>query len=457
MSDSASRIPSTAPPRPQHHVVIIGGGFGGLAAARALAKADVRITLIDRRNHHLFQPLLYQVATGGLSAAEIAMPIRKILRSQENVTVLLAEARRVDVASRRVVLDEGALDYDSLVIATGASHAYFGHEEWAALAPGLKSIEDAFEMRRRVFFAFEAAERTDDEVARRAWLTFVVVGAGATGVELAGTLAEIARRTLVDDFRRIETNKAHVILVEGMGRVLGAFPPDLSEDARQQLVELGVDVWLDKRVEDITPQGVQIGETFVPAKTVLWAAGVRGSSLGRTLGTPLRKNGQVEVLPDLSIPGHPEVFVIGDLAYLEIDGKPAPGLAQNAIQGGQAVAETIEGALTGQPSRPYRYRDLGIMATIGRSAAVAQIGKLKLTGFLAWLAWVFVHIMTLVGFRNRVITAITWVWAYFTFQRGGRLILETPANTEQRLLRGQSWPRTGSPGEGSGPPGKSDV
>lgn len=431
------------------HVVIIGGGFGGLAAARALAKASVRITLLDRRNHHLFQPLLYQVATGGLSAAEIATPIRKIVRNQENVTVLLAEARRIDTEQRRIDLDEGSITYDFLVVATGASHAYFGHEEWSVLAPGLKSIEDAFEIRRRVFLAFEAAERTEDEVARKAWLTFVVVGAGATGVELAGTLAEIARNTLVGDFRRIETNKARVILVEGAGRVLGAFPPDLAEDARLQLVELGVDVWLSKTVTAVTAEGVSVGGETVPAKTVLWAAGVRGSSLGRTLGAPLTKNGQVMVGPDLSIPGHPEVFVIGDLAWLEIDGKPAPGLAQNALQGGRVAAENIERALAGQPPVAYRYKDLGIMATIGRSAAVAQIGALKLRGFIAWLAWVFVHILTLVGFRNRVITAITWIWAYFTFQRGGRLILETAAHTEQKLLRGQSWPRIEPPNDSS--------
>ncbi len=428
------------------HVVIIGGGFGGLATARALAKAAVRVTLLDRRNHHLFQPLLYQVATGGLSAAEIATPIRKILRDQENVTVLLAEARRIDVERKRVVLDQGALSYDYLVVATGASHAYFGHEEWAPLAPGLKSIEDAFEIRRRVFFAFEAAELTNDEAAREAWLTFVVVGAGATGVELAGTLAEIARNTLVGDFRRIETNKAHVILVEGTGRVLNAFPPDLSEEARQQLAELGVDVWLSKMVTSVTAEGVTIGDEFIPARTVLWAAGVRGSSLGRTLGVPLTRNGQVKVERDLSIPGHPEVFVIGDLAWLELeDGKPAPGLAQNAIQGGELVGENIERALARQPPVAYRYKDLGIMATIGRSAAVAQIGRLKMTGFIAWLAWVFVHILTLVGFRNRVITGITWVWAYFTFQRGGRLILETAANTEQRMLRAHSWPKLEPP------------
>lgn len=436
------------------HVVIIGGGFGGLAAARALAKASVRVTLIDRRNHHLFQPLLYQVATGGLSAAEIATPIRKLLRNQENATVLLAEARHIDVEHQRVVLDEGALSYDFLIIATGASHAYFGHEEWAPLAPGLKSIEDAFEIRRRVFFAFEAAERTDDEEARKSWLTFVVVGAGATGVELAGTLAEIARNTLVGDFRRIDTNKARVILVEGANRVLGAFETDLSEEARLQLVELGVEVRLSTMVTAIDAEGVTIGDEVVKARTVLWAAGVRGSSLGRTLGAPLTRNGQVKVERDLSIPEHPEVFVIGDLAWIDQDGKPAPGLAQNAIQGGELVAQNIERALAGQPSQAYRYKDLGSMATIGRSAAVAQIGRLKMTGFIAWLAWVFVHILTLVGFRNRVITAITWTWAYFTFQRGGRLILETAAATEQRMLRSHSWPHAPiPPGAGGLPPG----
>jgi len=416
------------------HVVIIGGGFGGLWAAKALANAPVRITLLDRRNHHLFQPLLYQVATGGLAAPSIATPIRRVLHAQENVTVYLAEVVDIDVDARRVTLDEGAMRYDYLIVATGASHAYFGHEEWAKYAPGLKTVEDALEIRRRIFFAFEAAERTDDLELREAWLTFVVVGGGATGVELAGALAEIAQGTLVEDFRRIETKKSRVILVEGMNRLLGNFSPDLSESARKQLVELGVDVWLDKRVTAVDAEGVDVGCAHIRAKTVLWAAGVQASGLGKKLKTETTRNGQVKVLPDLSIPGHDNVFVVGDLAHLEIDGVATPGVAQNAMQGGTCAAENIERLMQGQPTRAFRYKDLGTMATIGRSAAVAQVGKLKLTGLMAWLAWALVHVVALIGFRNRLITLINWSWAYFTFQRGGRLIVETALAAKQRRL-----------------------
>ncbi|MFO0723038.1 MAG: NAD(P)/FAD-dependent oxidoreductase [Myxococcota bacterium] len=409
----------------QPRVVIIGGGFGGLAAARALAQAPVEITLLDRRNHHLFQPLLYQVATGGLSAAEIAMPIRKILRSQPNVTVLLGDAVRIDVERRAVVLADGELSYDFLIVATGASHAYFGHDDWEPYAPGLKSIEDAFEIRRRVFFAFEAAERATDPEERRAWLSFAVVGGGATGVELAGALAEIARRTLAGDFRRIDTKSAEITLIEGIDRVLTAFSPKLSQHAERDLEALGVRVRKNQRVTGIDAEGVLLGEERLRAKTVLWAAGVQGSSLGRSLGAPLAKNGQVEVEPDLTIPRRPEVYVIGDLASIVTDGQRVPGVAQGAMQMGALAAHNIERTMAGQPRQRFRYVDRGIMATIGRSAAVARVGKLEFSGFLAWMAWLFIHLMALVGFRNRLFTLLSWSWAYFTYQRAGRLILET--------------------------------
>jgi NADH dehydrogenase len=427
------------------HVVIIGGGFGGLEAARRLADAPVRVTIVDRRNHHLFQPLLYQVATGGLSAAEIAMPIRKILREQRNLTVLLAEVQTIDPAARRVHLNEGVLDYDYLVVATGATHTYFGNDAWARYAPGLKSIEDAFEIRRRVFLAFERAEATEAPAERAAQLSFVVVGAGPTGVELAGTLAEIARETLVHDFRRIDPTAARIVLVDATPNVLGAFSPNLREAARGSLHALGVEVLTGQRVVDVDADGVELkgpDGTVVAlrARTVLWAAGVQGSPLGRMLDAELEPTGQVKVAPSLTVPNHPEVFVVGDLASLTLDGARVPALAPAAIQMGRLAAENIERAIAKQPLQSFRYVDRGTMATIGRAAAVARVGRFEMTGLLAWLAWVFVHLMTLVGFRNRVITLVTWVWAYFTYQRAGRLILETPAATLART--------TVAPGDG---------
>jgi NADH dehydrogenase len=419
------------------HVVIIGGGFGGLEAARRLADAPVRVTIVDRRNHHLFQPLLYQVATGGLSAAEIAMPIRKILREQRNLTVLLAEVQSIDPASRRVQLADGGLDYDYLIVATGATHTYFGNDAWARYAPGLKSIEDAFEIRRRVFLAFEHAEATDDPAERAAQLSFVVVGAGPTGVELAGTLAEIARETLVHDFRRIDPTAARIVLVDATPNVLGAFSPNLREAARGSLHALGVEVLTGQRVVDVDGDGVELkgpdgAVVALRARTVLWAAGVQGSPLGRMLDAELEPTGQVKVAPTLTVPNHPDIFVVGDLASLTLDGARVPALAPAAIQMGRLAAKNIERAVAKQPLQSFRYVDRGTMATIGRAAAVARVGRFEMTGLLAWLAWVFVHLMTLVGFRNRVITLVTWIWAYFTYQRAGRLILETPAATLAR-------------------------
>jgi len=405
------------------HVVVLGGGFGGLAVARGLADTNARVTLIDRRNHHLFQPLLYQVATAGLSAPSIAAPLRQILRSQSNVTVLMDEARDVDLAQRRVVLDRGALDYDTLVVATGATHAYFGHDDWEPYAPGLKTLDDAFTIRRRVLLAFERAEREDDPAQRQAWLNFVVVGGGATGVELAGTLAEIARHTLPREFRRADPRQANVLLVEAGPRLLPAFAPELSEKARRQLEKLGVEVRLDTAVTRIDDQGVMLGDTPHAARTVLWAAGVAASPLGSRLGSPVDRAGRVLVEPDLSVPGHPEVFVIGDLASVtQPDGKPVPGVAPAAKQMGRYVAATLKARWQGKANPPFRYRDDGSLATIGRMAAVAQFGRLKLSGLLAWWVWLVAHIAFLIGFRNRLVVMLDWAWAYWTYQRHARIV-----------------------------------
>jgi NADH:ubiquinone reductase (H+-translocating) len=409
-------------PDPLPRVGIIGGGFGGLNAARALAGANVSITLIDRRNHHLFQPLLYQVATAGLNPADIANPIRRILRNQKNVEVLLAEANSFDLAAKRVVLDEGFLDFDYLIVATGARHSYFGHDDWVPFAPGLKSIGDALEIRRRVLSAFEMAERTPDAAVRDAWLTFVIVGGGPTGVELSGALIEIARHALARDFRRIDPTQAKVILVEGSPRVLQAYVPELSERARQQMVRLGVDVRTGQQVTAIDADGVSVGGQRINSRTVLWAAGVAASRLGRALGVPLDKPGRVIVKPDLTIPGLPSVFVVGDLASLTIDGKLVPGVAPAAIQEGVHAAQNILRALRGRPLEPFRYKDKGSLATIGRSAAVADLGKLKLSGPVAWLAWLGVHILFLIGFRNRFVVLFEWGWSFFSYDRGARLI-----------------------------------
>ncbi len=409
------------------HVVIVGGGFGGLSAARALAGAAVDITLVDRRNHHVFQPLLYQVATAGLSAPDIAAPIRRILWRQPNVTVLLGEAVSVDVAAKRLVLDEGALAYDFLVLAAGATHSYFGHDDWQRHAPGLKTIEDALDIRRRILLAFEEAEREDDADRRRAWLTFVVIGAGPTGVELAGAVAEIARHTLAGEFRRIDPRAARIVLLEGAERVLPPYPPELSQKAARQLESLGVQVRTRSLVTAVDADGVWLGEEHLEARTVLWAAGVAASPLGRSLGAPLDRAGRVQVEPDLTIAGHPEVFVVGDLASLAQHGRPIPGVAPAANQMGRHAARNILRTLRGQPGESFRYVDKGSLATIGRRAAVADFGRLKLSGFPAWIAWLGIHILFLIGFRNRFVVMFEWAWAYLTYQRSARLILAPKA------------------------------
>ncbi len=405
-------------------VVILGGGFGGMATARRLAGAGARITLLDRRNHHLFQPLLYQVATASLAAPSIAAPLRQILRRQRHLTVLLDEVTGIDLAARRVRCAHGSLDYDFLVVATGAAHAYFGHDEWERYAPGLKTLDDAFLIRRRILLAFEHAERESDPARRQAWLSFVVVGGGSTGVELAGTLIELARHTLSREFRRSDPRRASVRLVEAGPRLLPAFDPTLSEKARLQLERLGVEVHTGVAVTDIDAAGVKLGERRLPARTVLWAAGVAASPVGQMLGTTLDRAGRVQVRPDLSLPGHPEVFVIGDLAgVIQASGKLVPGVAPAAKQMGKHVAALISTRLHGSDERrPFHYRDDGSLATIGRMAAVAQFGKLKLSGFPAWAAWLLAHIYFLIGFRNRLVVMLDWAWAYWTHQRHARIV-----------------------------------
>lgn len=409
------------------HVVILGGGFAGLYAARALRKARARVTLVDRRNHHLFQPLLYQVATAGLSAIDIAEPIRKILRTQSNVEVILAEAKEIDVEGRRVIVEPGEpLVYDYLLIATGATHSYFGNDRWQPYAPGLKTLEDALEIRRRVLLAFERAETATSDEERHAYLTFVVIGAGPTGAELAGALSEIAHHTLVKDFRHFDPSEARILLLEGADRILPPYPPELSAKAQEQLEKLGVEVRTNSKVTDIDAEGVQLGEERIAARTKLWAAGVAASPLGRSLGAPLDRAGRVKVRSDLSVPGHPEVFVVGDLISLEQDGKPIPGVAPAAIQEGEHAARNILRGLSGQASEPFRYKDKGSMATLGRRSAVAVLGKLKLSGYFAWLSWLLVHIFFLIGFRNRFVVLFEWTRAYLTYQRSARLILQEP-------------------------------
>ncbi|MGZ3392075.1 MAG: NAD(P)/FAD-dependent oxidoreductase [Isosphaeraceae bacterium] len=409
---------------PLPHVVILGAGFGGLNAARALKRAPVRITVIDRANHHLFQPLLYQVATAALSPADISAPIRRILRRQNNVEVLLAEATAIDLPSRRVVLADGEVDYDFLIVATGATHTYFGHEDWELLAPGLKTLKDALQIRQRILIAFEIAEREPDKRLRHEWMTFVIVGAGPTGVELAGTLAEVARQTLARDFRHIDTAEARVVLVEAATKVLGMFEDTLSAKAQDQLKRLGVDVRLGLPVSEITALGVQVGSEWIGARTIIWAAGVAASPLARSLNVPLDRAGRVLVEPDLTVPGHDNVYVIGDLAHLEQEGKPVPGIAPAAMQEGRQAASNLLRSLGGQERLPFRYHDKGMLATIGRGAAVAHIGSIRASGYLAWLLWLFVHIFFLIGFRNRLLVMIQWAWSYITFDRGARLITE---------------------------------
>jgi NADH dehydrogenase len=402
-------------------VVILGCGFGGLWAAQALRRAPVEVTVVDRTNHHLFTPLLYQVATAGLSAPSVAGPIRHILVDQRNATVLYADARAVDVGRRAVRLENGdELRYDYLIVATGTTHSYFGHDDWAPFAPGLKTLEDALEIRRRVLLAFERAERESDPVRRAAWLTFVVVGGGATGVELAGTFAEIARHTLRGEFRRIDPHTARVMLVEAASRVLPPYPPDLSAKAQLQLERLGVTVWPGRMVTGIDADGVRLGDERISSRTVIWAAGVAASPLGATLGAPLDRAGRVKVEADLSLAGHPEVFVAGDLAAVE----GVPGIAPAAKQMGRHVARNVLKRLEQRATEKFTYRDYGQLATIGRNSAVAVIGKLKLSGLSAWLVWLVAHIYFLINFRNRLIVMIDWAWAYWTYQRYARIVIQ---------------------------------
>lgn len=409
-------------------VVIVGGGFAGLNAAKALANEAVRVTLVDRRNHHLFQPLLYQVATAALSPADIASPIRRIFRKQENVEVLLGEVTAIKLEDREVVLDGDRIGYDYLIVATGASHAYFGHDDWAEFAPGLKSLEDALAIRRRILLAFETAERIQDPRERAALMTFVIVGGGPTGVELAGAVAEMARHTLAKEFDRIDPKTSQIYLLEGVDRILPPFPTRLSENARQELERLGVTVRTGTFVTNIDASGVSIGEERIAARTVLWAAGVKASPLASSLNTPLDRAGRVLVEPDLSIPGHPEVAVVGDLASLKDSaGNPVPGVAPAAVQQGKWAARNIMRQANGQQLLPFAYRDRGSMAVIARNEAVAQIGGLKLAGFVAWLAWGLIHVLNLIGFRNRLQVTFQWFWSYLTHQRGARLITQDPS------------------------------
>jgi NADH dehydrogenase len=417
---------------PSHRVVIVGCGFGGLYTARVLGRAPVAVTVIDRRNFHLFQPLLYQVATGALSPGEIASPLRYILRKYRNTQVLMGEVTDIEPNGRRVILRDGEAPYDDLIVATGATHAYFGHDDWAPLAPGLKTIENATAIRSRLLAAFEHAEREPDPTVRRSWLNFVIVGGGPTGVELAGAIGEIANDTLRHDFRHINPREAQILLIEGERRVLPSFPRDLSAKAERQLIELGVRTRDNARVTQIDADGVTVHgdgkDERIAAKTVLWAAGVRASKLGKVLadrvGAQLDRAGRVMVGPDLSLPGHPEIFVIGDLAsYTHQSGKPLPGLAAVAMQQGRYVGWLIRGRATGKAERrPFHYFDKGSLATIGRNKAVAEFGRLHLSGFLAWFTWVFVHLMYLVEFENRLLVLTEWVYNYITHNRGARLI-----------------------------------
>jgi NADH:ubiquinone reductase (H+-translocating) len=424
------------------HLIVIGGGFAGLWCTRALAHEPIRITLVDRTNHHLFQPLLYQVATAGLSAGDIAAPLRHILRAQRNAAVHLGEVVAIDTAARQLrMADDTALTYDHLLVASGATHAYFGHDEWAAHAPGLKTLDDAMTLRRRVLLAFEQAEIAATQDERRAWLSFAIVGGGPTGVELAGTLAEIARHTLRNEFRHIDPASARVQLIEAGPRVLASFPPSLSDKAAQQLQRLGVQVLTGAPVQTIDAQGyVRQGERTA-ARTVLWAAGVAASPLGRALGAPLDRAGRVQVLPDLSLPSHPEVFVAGDLAALtQANGQPVPGVAPAAKQMGALVARNIAAQLKAQPTQAFVYQDWGNLATIGRMAAVVDLRGLRFSGLLAWWFWLAAHVVFLIGFRNRLIVLMNWAWAYWTYQRHARVVFGAGAAADQTKKATQKSP-----------------
>jgi NADH dehydrogenase len=405
------------------HVVIVGAGFGGLEAAKKLAREDVRITVIDRTNYYLFQPLLYQVATAALSPADIAAPVRAVLSKYENVEVILAEVQSVNVDAKKVKTTDMEIGYDFLILATGARHSYFGHNEWEKLAPGLKSLEDAIELRRRLLMAFEYAEKIRDEAARKAAMTFVIVGGGPTGVEMAGAIAEIARYTLAKDFRHIDPSKARVIVIEGEPRLLAAFSEDLSASALKQLVELGVEVRTHTRASALTEAGVQVGDEFIPCRVKIWAAGNNASFVGKTLDTPVDRVGRVIVNDDLTIPGHAEVQVIGDLAnFSHQTGRPLPGVSPVAMQQGRHAARNILAMTKSRKPQRFRYWDKGSMATIGRNKAVADLHIVHLSGLPAWLVWLFVHIVFLVGFRNRLAVLFQWAFAYFTFNKGARLI-----------------------------------
>ena len=418
------------PPR----VVIIGAGFGGLEAAKHLGNKPVRVTVIDRTNYHLFQPLLYQVATAALSPADIAAPIRGILSKYENIDVILAEAQGVDIEARVVHIAEGSIPYGYLIIATGSRHSYFGHDEWEKIAPGLKSLEDAVEIRRRILLAFEFAEKTTDPEARAAAMNFVIIGGGPTGVEMAGAIAEIARETLAKDFRHIDPSTARVILVEGDKRVLSSYPEDLSAKALEQLKELGVEVITGTHAQNLTDQGLEVAGKFIPCRVKIWAAGNTASFVGKTLGLPVDRVGRVIVQEDLTIPSHPEVQVIGDLAnFTNKDGKSLPGVSPVAIQQGRHAAKNILHMVAGAKPQRFYYWDKGSMATIGRNRAVADLNFIHFSGFLAWLTWLFVHILYLVGFRNRVAVLFQWAWAYLTFNKGARLITRN-FQAEQRPL-----------------------
>jgi NADH:ubiquinone reductase (H+-translocating) len=412
-------------------VVIIGAGFAGLQAAKELADEPVEVTIVDRQNHHLFQPLLYQVATAALNPSDIAIPIRSIFRKRKNIRVVLGEAKRIDPERSIVELKDGELEYDHLIIATGATHSYFGNDAWARHAPGLKTIDDALEIRRRMLLAFEAAERESDPGIQKEWMTFAIVGAGPTGVELAGSISEIARHTLRRDFRRIDPASTRVVLIEAMPRVLPPYPERLSRSAKKQLEELEVEVRTETMVREIHEDRLVFEAGDLRARTILWAAGVRASSLAQCLDTALDKAGRVEVSPDLTAPGHQNIWVAGDLAHFEQDGEMVPGIAPTAIQQGRHAARNILRRLEGEPAEPFRYRDKGIMATIGRAAAVAKIGRFEIGGWFAWVLWLGVHIVFLIGFRNRFQVLLQWAWAYLTWTRGARLITGQVAIDEE--------------------------
>ena len=405
------------------HVVIVGSGFGGLEAAKKLACQNVRVTVIDRTNYHLFQPLLYQVATASLSPADIAAPIRAILSECKNVEVILAEVQAIDADAKKIRTSDGEMSYDFLILATGARHSYFGHPEWEKLAPGLKSLEDAVEIRRRIFMAFENAEKMTGESARKAAMTFVIIGGGPTGVEMAGAIAEIARHTLSKDFRHIDPSQARIILIEGEPRVLASFPEDLRISAMKQLADLGVEVRTGVHATDLSEAGLHVGDEFIPCRVKIWAAGNTASFLGKTLGVPIDRAGRVLVNDDLTIPGHPEVQVVGDLAnFPHQAGKPLPGVSPVAMQQGRHAAHNILAVVDGRPRQRFWYWDKGSMATIGRNKAVADLTFMHFSGLPAWIVWLFVHVLFLVGFRNRLAVLFQWAWAYFSFNKGARLI-----------------------------------